>query len=382
MRDPYEVLGVEKTADQAVIKREYRKLAKKYHPDLNPDNEEAAEKFKEASLAYEILSDEQKRSQYDRFGSAAFEGGQGGFGGFSGFSQGGFDDIFGDLFGDIFGGGFSSQARANRPIKGADIQQVINLSFQESAFGISKDVQVRHEVTCHVCDGKKSEDPSKVHTCDKCHGRGSFNQVSHTAFGTMSRTVVCDKCGGSGEIIDEACSNCKGSGKEFKSETVRVDIPAGVEDNNVIRVAGKGHVGENGGPYGDLYLILKVKEHEIFKRDGLDIYYEMPISFTKATLGGEIEIPTLKATRKFEIPAGTQTGTKFSLRGEGIKDKRRGRTGSLYFYVKVITPTKLTKEQKEALEKFASISGEEVKEEKSFFEKLKDFFDWWIRHLI
>lgn len=372
MRDPYEVLGVEKTADQAVIKREYRKLAKKYHPDLNPDNEEAAEKFKEASLAYEILSDEEKRSQYDRFGAAAFEGGAGGYGGFS---QGGFGDIFGDLFGDLFGGGFSGGQSANRPIKGADIQQVIYLTFQESAFGASKEIQIRHEVICHVCDGKKSKDPDKVHTCDKCQGRGVYNEVSHTAFGTMSRTVTCDKCGGSGEIIEEHCPNCKGSGKEFKSEKVKVDIPAGVEDNNVMRVSGKGHAGENGGPNGDLYLVLRVKEHEVFKRDGLNIYYEMPISFTKAALGGEIEIPTLRETKNFEIPSGTQTGTKFVLKGEGIFDKRRNRKGDLYFFVKLITPTKLNKEQKEALEAYANISGEEVKEEKSFFAKVKDFFD-------
>ena len=372
MRDPYEVLGVEKTASQSEIKREYRKLAKKYHPDLNPDNEEAAEKFKEATLAYEILSDDEKRSQYDRFGSSAFEGGQGGF---SGFSQGGFEDIFGDLFGDIFGGGFSNARSANRPIKGADIQQVINLTFQESAFGVSKEIQVRHEVACHVCHGEKSEDPSKVHTCDKCNGRGVVNQVSQTAFGTMSRTVTCDKCGGDGQVIEEPCKNCKGTGKEFKAEKVKVDIPAGVEDNNVIRVSGKGHVGENGGPYGDLYLVLKVKEHEIFKRDGLDIFYEMPISFTTAALGGDIQIPTLRSTKSYEIPAGTQTGTKFKLKGEGIHDKRRGRKGNLYFFVKVITPKKLNKEQKKALEAYANVSGEEVKEEKSFFDKLKDFFD-------
>ena len=375
MRDPYEVLGVDKTADQGAIKREYRRLAKKYHPDLNPDNEEAAEKFKEATLAYEILSDEEKRSQYDRFGSAAFEGGAGGAGGFGGFSQGGFGDIFGDLFGDIFGGGFGSGQSANRPTKGDDIQQVINLTFQESAFGVSKEIQIRHEVTCHVCDGKKSKDPDKVHTCDKCHGRGAYNEVSQTAFGTMSRTVTCDKCSGTGEIIEEPCPNCKGSGKEFKSEKVKVDIPAGVENNNVMRVSGKGHVGENGGPNGDLYLVIRVSEHEIFKRDGLNIYYEMPISFTKAALGGEIEIPTLKNTRKFDIPHGTQTGTKFVIKGEGTEDKRRKRKGDLYFYVKVLTPTKLNKEQREALEAYANISGEEVKEEKSFFSKVKDFFD-------
>ena len=370
MKDPYEVLGVSKSASSDEIKREYRKLAKKYHPDLNPDDKEAEQNFKEATLAYEILSDPEKKQKYDAYGSAAFENGGAGFNG--GF--GGFGDIFSDLFGDIFNQGYGNNAK--RPIKGDDIQQVVNLTFQEAAFGTSKEIQVRREVECHVCHGSKAEEGSETHTCPECHGQGMVNEVSRTAFGTMSRTVTCSKCHGTGEIIENPCKNCKGDGKEYKSEKIKIDIPSGVEDKNVIRLSGKGHVGENGGPFGDLYVVLRVANHEIFKRDGLDIYYEMPISFPTAALGGKINVATLRKPVEFEIPAGTQTGEKFTLKKEGIEDKRRGRTGNLYFYVKVITPTKLSKEQKEALKNYAEASGDEVREDKSFFDKVKDFFEW------
>lgn len=372
MQDPYEVLGVSRDASDQEIKREYRKLAKKYHPDLNPGDEEAEQKFKEATLSYEILSDSEKRAQYDRYGSAAFEnGGAGGYGG--GFS-GGFGDIFGDLFGDLFygaGGGAS-----NRPTKGSDIQQIVKLSFAEAAFGISKEIQIRREVECETCNGTGAENQSSIHTCDKCNGAGVVNEVSQTPFGRMSRTVTCEKCGGTGEIIDDPCKVCHGEGTVIKSERIKLDIPSGVETNNVMRITGKGNAGENGGPYGDLYVVLDVEDHEIFKRDGLDIYYDMPISFPTAALGGEIEVPTLHQTTKFEVTAGTQTGTKFKLKKEGITDGRTNRTGDLYFYVNVVTPTKLNKEQKEALETYANTLGEEVKaHEKGFFAKIKDLFD-------
>ncbi|EEI85330.1 chaperone protein DnaJ [Anaerococcus lactolyticus ATCC 51172] len=373
MRDPYEVLGVERTATSVEIKREYRKLAKKYHPDLNPDNEEAEQKFKEANLAYEILSDPDKKQKYDTYGAAAFENGGAGFNGGFGGGFGGFGDIFGDLFGDVFSQGYG--ANRKRPSKGADIQQVVNLTFQEAAFGTSKEIQIRREEECHVCHGSKAEEGSETHTCSTCHGQGVVNEVSRTPFGTMSRTVTCSKCHGTGEIIDKPCKNCKGTGKEYKSEKIKIDIPSGVEDNNVIRLSGKGHVGENGGPNGDLYVILRVANHEIFKRDGLDIYYEMPISFPTAALGGKIDVATLRKSVEFEIPAGTQTGERFTLKNEGIEDKRTGRTGNLYFYVKVVTPTKLSKEQKEALKAYAEASGSEVREEKSFFDKVKDLFE-------
>ncbi len=372
MQDPYEVLGVSRDATDDEIKREYRKLAKKYHPDLNPGDTEAEQKFKEATLSYEILSDHEKRSQYDRYGSAAFEGA--GAGGYS--YQGGFGDIFGDLFSDLFGGASAYSQNTKRPVKGADIQQIVKLTFAEAAFGVSKEVQVRREVECETCNGTGANNESDIHTCDKCNGAGVINEVSQTPFGRMSRTVTCDKCNGTGEIIEDPCKVCNGSGKVYKSERIKVDIPSGVETNNVMRISNKGHAGENGGPNGDLYVIIDVEDHEIFSRDGLDIYYEMPISFPTAALGGEIEIPTLSQTQKFTIPAGTQTGTKFKLKREGITDGRSKRTGDLYFYVKVVTPENLSRDQREALENYAETLGEDVKvQERGFFSKIKDLFE-------
>ena len=371
MQDPYEVLGVSRDATADEIKREYRKLAKKYHPDLNPGDSEAEQKFKEATLSYEILSDKEKRAQYDRFGEAAFTNGGGGY---SGGFTGGFGDLFGDLFTDLFSGAGSQQT--NRPTKGADIQQVVNLTFAEAAFGVDKEIQVRREEICPTCAGSGAENENSIHTCSKCNGQGVINQVSQTPFGRMSRTVTCDQCHGTGKVIEEPCRNCHGDGMIQKSERIKIEIPSGVETNNVMRVSNKGDAGYNGGPNGDLYVIMHVEEHDIFKRDGLDIYYDMPISFPTAALGGEIEIPTLKEKMPFDIPAGTQTGTKFKVKKQGITDARTNRTGDLYFYVKVLTPENLNSEQKEALKAYANTVGAEVKEhEKGFFEKLKDLFD-------
>lgn len=372
MKDPYEVLGVDQNVSQAEVKKAYRKLAKKYHPDLNPDNESATEKFQEINEAYEILSDPQKKRQYDTYGSSAFENGSSTSGGFT--SQG-FDgfDIFGDIFGDFFSQGRSQNRK--RPTKGSDIQQVLNLSFKEASFGVKKEVQVRREVECETCHGTGAKDPSKIKTCDKCNGTGVINNISQTPFGTVSRQTTCDKCHGEGVIIEEKCEVCHGHKTIYKSEKIKVDVPSGVEDQSVMRIVGKGNVGENDGPYGDLYLILEVEDHEIFKRDGLDIYYEMPISFQTAALGGNIKIPTLTTTQEYHIPEGTQTGTKFKLKNEGIKSGRSKKQGDLYFYVKVITPTNLSREQKGKLKEFAKVSGDVVKENKGFFEKLKDLFD-------
>ena len=370
MKDPYEVLGVDRNVSQDELKKKYRKLAKEYHPDLNPGDEEKAEIFKEIGISYEILSDPEKKSKYDRYGEAAFNGGAGGSSGFGDFSD---FDIFGDFFGDIFGQ--RSYQNTKRPMKGADIQKVIKISFKESAFGTKKEVQVKREVVCETCNGTGAKDESHVHTCDKCGGTGTMNTVSQTLFGTVSRQTTCDKCGGTGTIIDEKCEDCHGQGRVFKNERIKFDIPSGVENDNVVRVSGKGHAGENGGPNGDLYIVIKVEEHDIFKRDGLDIYYEMPISFAVSALGGNIQVPTLTQTQEYHIPEATQTGTKFRIKNEGIKSERTGRKGDLYFYVKVVTPKKLNKEQKEKLKEFAAISGEEVKQEKNFFEKLKDLFD-------
>ncbi|MDO4661675.1 MAG: molecular chaperone DnaJ [Tissierellia bacterium] len=374
MKDPYEVLNVSKDVSQDELKKQYRKLAKKYHPDLHPDDKEAAEKFKEIGQAYQILSDPQKRQQYDRFGASAFENGGSGFSG-QGF---GFEDIFSgfdDIF-DIFGGGSSRGQNPNRPQKGEDIQQIIDLTFKESAFGVKKTIKVKKKVKCSVCDGSGVKPGSSKHTCDKCYGTGKISYRQQTPLGQFVRTSTCDKCHGTGEIIDEYCPKCHGDGYEIKTEKISVDVPSGVETNNVIKLSEMGNAGKNGGPNGDLYLIIKVKEHEIFKRDGLDIYFEMPISFAQAALGDTIEIPTLTGKMDFDIPEETQTGKKFKVKNEGIKDSRTGREGNLYFYVKVVTPKNLSEKQKDKLREFADLSGEEVKEnKKNFWGKLKDLFD-------
>lgn len=371
MKDPYEVLGVDRSISQDDLKKQYRKLAKKYHPDLNPDDPEAAEKFKEISVSYEILSDPEKRAKYDRYGSAAFENGQGDFD-FSSF--GGFEDIFGDIFGDFFGMGGRSTNK-NRPRAGSDIQQGLEISFKEAVFGTKKEIEINHQVTCDKCHGTGAKEGTEKKTCPTCNGTGRVNKVSQTPFGTMSRTTTCDTCGGSGQIIEEKCDKCNGLGKVNKKEKIKLDIPSGVDNDTVIRVGGGGHAGENGGPSGDLYIVIRVKPHDLFQRDGLDIYYEVPISFPVAALGAEIDIPTLDGKEKYKIPEGTQTGTKFTLRGRGIKDGRTKRTGNLYFYVKVVTPTKLNKEQREKLQAYDNVSGDLVPdEEKGFFKKIKDLF--------
>ncbi|MCI5839090.1 MAG: molecular chaperone DnaJ [Peptoniphilaceae bacterium] len=375
MKDPYEVLNVPKNASNAEIKKQYRRLAKQYHPDLHPDDENAKEKFSEISNAYEILSNDEKRAKYDRYGSAAFENGSSSGQGF-GFEDifSGFDDIF-----DIFGTGRRQQSsydRRNAPRKGEDIQQVIKLSFRESAFGVSKEIQIRRKEKCKTCDGSGVEPGSEKVVCDKCHGTGRITQTSNTPFGSFSQTTTCDKCHGTGEIIKEKCHTCHGTGFVMKSKTVNVDIPSGVENNSVIKMSGLGNAGVNGGENGDVYLIIQVEEHEIFKRNGLDINYELPLTFVTATLGGKIKVPVLNGTKDFDIPEGTQTGTTFKIKNEGIKSSRTGEVGDIYFTVKLITPTKLNKEQKEALKKFATLSGNEVSDKKSgFFDKLKDLFE-------
>ncbi|MDO4594184.1 MAG: molecular chaperone DnaJ [Tissierellia bacterium] len=371
MRDPYEVLNVSKDVGNDELKRQYRKLAKKYHPDLHPDDKEAAEKFKEIGEAYQILSDPQKRQQYDRFGEAAFNGS----GGFSS-SNFGFEDIFGgfdDIF-DIFSS--SSRRNPNRAQRGEDLQEILHLSFKESVFGTKKEIIVKRRVKCHVCGGTGAKPNTKKKTCDKCHGTGKISKAQNTPFGQFMSTTTCDKCHGTGEIIEHKCENCHGEGFEYKNDKIVVKTPKGVQNNNIIKLQSQGNAGINGGSNGDLYIILKVEEHEIFKRDGLDVYFEMPISFIQAALGDTIEIPTLDSTMKFDIPASTQTGTKFKVKNEGIENEKTHRKGNLYFYVKVVTPTNLNEKQREKLREFAEISGEEVKEnKKNFFDKLKDLFE-------
>lgn len=373
-RDYYEVLGVEKGADEQEIKKAYRKLAKKYHPDLNPDDKEAEKSFKEVSEAYEVLSDKEKRAQYDRFGHEGMSG-QGGFGGgYGGFSGGfgDFGDIFGDMFGDMFGG---RQSRRRGPVRGSDINVSVMLTFEEAAFGAKKEIKIKREEPCSECEGSGAKPGTQKKTCPTCHGTGEVQQVQRTPFGQMVRTGVCPTCQGTGTIIEDPCAKCRGTGSERKVKSFTIDIPAGVYTGAYIPLRGEGELGERGGPRGDLLIHIQVQPHKIFTRDGDDLRFEMPISFVDAALGAELEVPTLDGKVKYTVEAGTQTGTTFRLRGKGIVNVRTGKPGDLYVKVKIETPRKLTEKQKEKLRDFAEAMGEDARHEKhdkkGFFDKIK-----------
>ena len=374
LRDYYEILNVSKDASQDEIKSSFRTLAKKYHPDLNPDDKEAEQKFKEINEAYEVLSDPDKRRKYDTFGHAGVNG-QGGY------NQdfGGFGDIFDDIF-DIFGGGFDggygqSSSRRRGPVKGADLRYNLNLDFKDAVFGIEKEIQIRKSENCETCDGTGVKPGSSKETCSKCNGSGEVRYAQQSPFGQFVRVATCDECGGTGEIIKEKCTNCSGTGKEIKNKRIKVKVPAGVDTGSIISIQGEGEAGERGGPSGDLFIYITVKEHDIFKRKGNNIYFTVPISFVEATLGAEIEVPTLDGTIKHKIPEGTQTGTQFRLKNKGVPNVRGVGKGDIYFKVKVEVPKKLTEKQKELLKQFAKESGEDHKEgKKGFFGKMKDAF--------
>lgn len=373
-KDYYEILGVDKNADDAVLKKAYRKLAMQYHPDRNPDNEEAEKKFKELNEAYEVLSDKEKRNMYDQFGHAGVNGnGQGGFsGGYSGF--GGFEDIFGDIF-DMFGGGFSSGRRGNRPQKGSDIKVQLDLSFNEAAFGVDKDIEVSRHEECKKCNGTGAKPGTSKKTCHKCGGTGEVRYTQRTPLGSFVNVKTCDNCNGEGSIIDSPCEECNGRGKIRKKKKISVKIPAGVDSSSVITLRGEGEPGVKGGPPGDLYIVIRMLPHKIFKRDGYDIICEIPITFVQAVLGDEIIVPTLDGKVKYKIPEGTQGGTVFRLKGKGTHILNGNGRGDQYVKVIVDIPRKLNDEQKDILRKFAEISGEDVHEQrKSFFDKVKDAF--------
>jgi len=378
-RDYYEVLGISKDADEKEIKAAFRKQAKQYHPDLNPDNKEAEAKFKEINEAYEVLSDADKKAKYDQFGHAAFDQNQG-FGG-GGANYGDFNDIFGDIFGDFFGGGANyGGARAQRtgPKAGSDLKIKLDITFEEAAFGTKKEIKINRIEKCSVCNGTGAKKGTNKKTCPTCNGAGSVKTIQRTPFGQFASTKTCTTCNGTGEIVDDPCTACNGTGKEKKSRKLSINIPAGVDSGSVIPLRGEGNHGERGGPAGDLYVYLNVKEHELFERDGNDVWCEIPISFAKATLGGNIEVPTLEGKVKYDIPEGTQTATVFRLKNKGIKNLRGSGKGDQYVRVKVTVPKKLTDKQKSILEQFAVEMGE--KEEKSdndkkgFFGKVKDAF--------
>ena len=366
----YDRLGVSKDASQDEIKRAYRKMSKKYHPDINKEPG-AEEKYKEVQEAYETLSDDQKRAAYDQYGpdGANGFGGQGGFGGFDGGAGfGGFEDIFSSFF----GGG--ATRNPNAPRQGDDLQYRVNLSFEEAIFGAEKEVHYNREATCKTCSGSGAKPGTSPVTCGRCHGQGVINVDTQTPLGMMRRQVTCDVCHGTGQEIKEPCQTCHGTGHEKQSHKVSVKIPAGVETGQQIRLAGQGEAGFNGGPYGDLYVIINVNPSDKFTRDGSTIYYTLNISFVQAALGDTVEVPTVHGNVEMTIPAGTQTGKTFRLKGKGAPRLRGGSQGDQHVTVKIVTPTKLNDDQKEALLAFAKASGDEkiAPQKKGFFNKVKD----------
>ena len=377
-RDYYEVLGVEKGASAEEIKKAYRKNAMKYHPDRNPGDKEAEEKFKELGEAYEVLSDDEKRSRYDQFGFAGvdpnFGAGAGGAGGYGG-GFGGFGDFgdLGDIFGSFFGGG-SQRSNQNAPRRGENVAVRLDLTFEEAAFGCEKEVSAQRIENCAACSGSGSAD-GVIETCSQCRGTGQVRTVQNFMGMQMQSTAACPQCGGKGKIIKTPCSTCKGKGKVRRTQKIKVKVPAGVDQGQSVRVRGEGCVGSNGGPSGDLLVEIYIKRHPIFTRRGMDVLCEVPITFTQAALGAEIQVPTLDGQVTYDLPEGTQTGTTFTIAGKGIPEVNNPRRrGNQRFTVVVETPTKLTKEQKELLRQLDG-TLEVTPKRKKFFDTIKDLFD-------
>lgn len=368
-RDYYEVLGVSKTASKEEIRKAYRKLARKYHPDVNkePGSEE---KFKEVKEAYEVLSNEQKRAQYDQFGHAGAQGQGFGGGGFSADDFGGFGDIF-DMF---FGGG--RRRDPNAPRQGEDLQYTMTIDFEDAVFGKEMDIHIPKEETCDTCQGSGAKPGTSPDTCQYCSGTGQLNIEQQTPFGRVVNRRVCHHCQGSGKLIREKCTTCGGTGSVKKRKKISIKIPAGIHDGQQIRVSAQGEPGKNGGPPGDLYVVIHVKEHEFYERDGDNIFCEMPLTFAQAALGDEIEVPTLYGKVKLKIPAGTQTGRIFRLKGKGVPNLRGYGQGDQHIKVRVITPTNLSEQQKKLLREFNELAGNQPpgEHEESFFQRVKKAF--------
>ena len=369
VRDYYEILEVTKEASLEEIKRSYRKLAKKYHPDLNPNNSEAEKKFKEINEAYEVLSDEEKRARYDRYGHDGVNQ--------QGTDFGGFGDIFDDLF-DIFGGGFSRgfNNKQRGPERGTDLRYDLKLEFREAVFGVQKEISVKRMEECSECKGTGAKPGTSKTTCKKCKGTGELRYNQQTPFGRFVRVMPCDECNGSGEIIEEKCEHCHGTGKELKSKKIKIDIPAGVDNGNVITLRGEGNIGEKGAPRGDLYIYISVKEDPLFKREGNDLFVTIPITFTEATLGAEIEVPTLEGNENYSLPEGTKSHSIFKLKNKGVPNVRGTGRGDLYFTVEIVIPTNLNEKQKKMLLELSKELGEKYSTptKKKFFDKVKDAF--------
>ena len=370
-RDYYEVLGLSKGASDDEIKKAYRQLAKKYHPDLNPDSKEAEQKFKEVNEAYAVLSDADKKAKYDQFGFAGVDpnmGGGAGFGGFGGFD--GMDIDLSDIFGSFFGGG-SRQSRRNGPQRGEDIAARLALSFEEAVFGCKKDISFSHVVKCSHCGGSGAENGTAAETCSACGGKGQVRVQQRTPFGVMQSTRTCDTCHGTGKVIKNPCTACRGSGMQRQQTTKTVTVPAGAYDGMMLAMRGQGNEGKNGGPAGDVILTLSVRPHPIFERDDYDLYCEVPITFPDAALGADIDVPTLEGNVKYHIPDGTQTGTLFTMRGKGVQMLNGRGKGDLKFRVNIEVPKGLTGEQRDLLKKFGeSCVGKNYAKRESFFKKI------------
>lgn len=388
-RDYYEVLGVGKDADDAAIKKAYRALAKKYHPDMNPGDKEAEKKFKEASEAYAVLSDPEKRRQYDQFGHAAFEGGAGGAGGFGGFDFNGadFSDIFGDIFGDLFGGGRRGGRANNGPMKGANIRKSIRITFEEAVFGCEKELDLILKDPCEDCHGTGAKPGTSPETCSKCGGRGQVVYTSQSFFGTVQNVQTCPTCGGSGKVIKEKCPKCSGTGYTSSKKRIKVSIPAGIDNGQSVRIRDKGEPGVNGGPRGDLLVEVNVSRHPVFQRQDVHIFSTVPISFAVAALGGDVRIPTVDGDVIYTVKPGTKTDTKVRLKGKGVPSLRNSQVrGDHYVTLVIQTPERLSAEAKEALRKFDELTGntlnqnteggeKEKKKKKGFMEKVKEAFE-------
>ena len=373
-RDYYEVLGVSRGASEDEIKKAYKKMARKYHPDLNPGDKTAEEKFKEVNEAYEVLSDADKKARYDQYGHAGVDPNFGA-GGFGGGCDGSFDfGDLGDIFGSLFGGGCGGGRRTNptAPQRGESNRMSIAISFEEAAFGCEKAVTVERYETCDTCHGNGCAPGTSPEVCPDCHGTGTVQVRRQTPMGVFATSSPCPKCGGKGRIIHQPCKDCRGSGMVRKKKTIQASIPAGIDNGQTISIRGQGNAGKNGGPAGDLLITITVRPHELFRREGTSVLCEAPITFTQAVLGAELEIPTIDGKVKYTLPEGTQSGTTFRLKGKGIPSiNGRGR-GDQYVTVYIETPKNLNKEQKEALKKFAETMGESnYEEQKKFFKKFK-----------
>ena len=372
-RDYYEVLGLQKGASDDEIKKSYRKLAKQYHPDLHPGDKECEEKFKEVGEAYEILSDPDKKARYDQYGHAAFDPNSGFGGGYGGGGFGDFGDL-GDIFGSIFGGGFGGfggSTRRNGPAKGENLRVSMSITFEEAAFGCTKEISIPRIEDCEDCHGSGCASGSTPEVCPDCHGAGTVRVQQRTPFGVMASTTECRKCGGTGKIIHQPCPTCSGKGKVRRSRKISVNIPAGIDDGQTISLRGQGHAGSSGGSAGDLLITVSVKAHSLFERDGTSVLFEMPISFVQATLGAEIEVPTLDGKVKYSIPEGTQSGTVFRLKGKGIPYLNGNGRGDQYVTVYIVTPKNLSREQKDLLRQFGESTGEAEGVKTGIFEKKK-----------